>query len=317
MSRLFYSLILFACFATGLAADATNTTTDGGDPPIGGFIPKKAPAYIALVLYGTSALVHWIQFFTVAPRRPFMLALTIGMTIMTTGFVLRLIYANPPFTLGKYIAQTLCILLSPCAFLACDYMLLARLAATFNKEVVDRCLLIRSSRIVKIFVWSDVTTFLLQSGGGGLTASKTPATANLGNKIAMVGLIVQALSFLLFTGVLLTFGLRVRAEFPAAWRPHNPRPFKVLSRRPIEDWRIVFYVMCATCVGILVRSVFRITEFGGGYKGTVATHEGYFYALDALPLWIAMTLYCFVWPVRALNVHPTAVELQSSRKAYA
>jgi hypothetical protein len=36
------------------------------------------------------------------------------------------------------------------------------------------------------------------------------------------------------------------------------------------------------------------------YSGTVATHEAYFYTFDALPLWIVMSLYCVVWPARAL-----------------
>jgi hypothetical protein len=86
---------------------------------------------------------------------------------------------------------------------------------------------------------------------------------------------------------------------------------------------MVFYLMCMTCIGILIRSVFRIAEFAGGYveansnsyhlgwtmsvlsnalhryRGTIATHEGYFYAFDTLPLWVAMTLYCIVWPTRA------------------
>ena len=36
------------------------------------------------------------------------------------------------------------------------------------------------------------------------------------------------------------------------------------------------------------------------YTGFVATHEGYFYALDALPLWLATALYAVVWPARFL-----------------
>ncbi|KAJ7780567.1 hypothetical protein DFH07DRAFT_1055600 [Mycena maculata] len=94
-----------------------------------------------------------------------------------------------------------------------------------------------------------------------------------------------------------------RAHFPAAWRPQNPRPFKVLSRQPIDDWRILFYVMCATSIGILIRSIFRVAEFAGGATGLIATHEGYFYTFDSLPLWLGMTLYCVVWPAHALNDH--------------
>ncbi|KAJ7459806.1 RTA1 like protein-domain-containing protein [Mycena latifolia] len=316
MSRLLRSFVFVACLTTAFAAEVTNTTTDGvaDRGPIGGFVPKKAPAFIALIMFGISAILSWIQFFIVTPRRPFMLTLTIGLTAMAAGFVLRILYSNPPFTLGKYIAMTMFILLSPCAYLATDYMLLARLAATFDPEVSDRSLLIRSSRIVKIFVWSDFLTFFLQSSGGGLTATKNANLASLGNKIVMVGLILQAVSFLFFTWVLIVFGYRVRTRFPAAWSQRNRRPFRLFSRRPIDDWRILFYVMCITCVGIFVRSVFRIAEFSQGYGGYIASHEGYFYLFDALPLWSVMSLYCIVWPVRVLNTYPGQMELQPALK---
>ncbi|KAJ7158256.1 RTA-like protein [Mycena crocata] len=233
---------------------------------------------------------------------------------MAVGFVFRLIYAEDPdnssaslatgATIAKYIIMSMFILLSPCLYLALDYMLFARLAAVFDKEVSERCLLIPSSRIVRIFLWSDVVTFSFQSTGGGFVAGDNLTLINLGQKLTMVGLVLQAISFLLFTVLLVIFGWRGYTEFPSAWRPHNARPLKVLSRKAIDDWRPLFYVICATCVGILVRSIFRIAEYAQGTDGYLTTHEGYFYLFDALPLWIAMTLFCFVWPVRVLNAHP-------------
>ena len=81
----------------------------------------------------------------------------------------------------------LTIITQPCFFLATDYMILSHLTRTFDEEVVDRCLVVRQSRIVKIFVWSDVTTFLLQGSGGGLTAVQASATLrNLGNKVRIL-----------------------------------------------------------------------------------------------------------------------------------
>ncbi|KAJ7698926.1 RTA1 like protein-domain-containing protein [Mycena rosella] len=302
MSRLLLCLVLAASFVAVFADDTSDGGNTDADQIPGGFVPKKVPAVIGLALFGISATIQWIQHFTITPRRPFMLTLTIGMTAMTIGFVLRLLFSSPPFTVGKYIQMTMFILLSPCTFLAIDYMLLARLAATFDTEVSDRCLLIRSSRIAKVFMWSDVSTFLLQSSGGGLQASKG-SLVNLGNKLVMIGLVLQAVSFLLFAYVLIVFGWRVRKHFPEAWISKVPR-----------SWRPLFYVMCVTCVGILVRSVFRIAEFSQGYSGYISVHEGYFYAFDALPLWTSMTLYCFVWPARILNIHPGHMELQSARK---
>ncbi|KAJ7456164.1 RTA1 like protein-domain-containing protein [Mycena latifolia] len=331
MSRnLLRSAILFAAVASAMAAKRTDPMCVSSlaterlgltHKCRGGFIPKKLPAEIALALYAFSALVLWINYFR-QPRRPFMLTLTLGMTAMAAGFVLRIVFSNSPYSLGLYIFMDLLILLSPCAFLATDYMILARLAATFDKEVYENALLIRPSRIVRFFVWSDGITFFLQASGGGLTATKNSSTANIGNKarappsrpaITMIGLSLQLASFALFTLLTLVFGWRVCTRFPSAWRPQpGGKPFTVLGTQPIGDWRILFWTVCLTCIGILIRSVFRIAEFAGGYNGFLATHEGYFYGFDSLPLWIAMSLYCFVWPTRFLSAHarPEAVEMR-------
>ncbi|KAJ6540411.1 RTA1 like protein-domain-containing protein [Mycena capillaripes] len=274
--------------------------TEGQEQAIGGFIPRHDLSIIALSMFAFSAAIHWIHFFKFR-RHLFMLTLTIGMTIMSVGFGIRLLYARSASSLGIYVLMNMCILLSPCAFLATDYMLLVRLAYTLDDKARRRCLAIRPTRIVKLFVGSDITTFLLQGCGGGLTAIGG-SLANVGAKISMFGLSLQLLSFAIFTVLLLQFGWRVRREFPDSWHPQPAgQPFKLFSWQPARDWRVLYFTTCATCIGILVRSVFRIIEFAGGYTGFVATHEGYFYVFDALPLWLAMTLYCVVWPPRFLG----------------
>ncbi|KAJ6489377.1 RTA1 like protein-domain-containing protein [Mycena vulgaris] len=302
--RLLRSLILFAALASALAAQMT--------VPIGGFTPKKLPAIIALWNLSTDNRLEYFRL----ERRPFMLTLTLGMTAMAAGFVLRIVFSNSPFSFGLYIIMDMLILLSPCAFLATDYMLLARLASTFPEEVSQSCLLIRPSRIVKFFVWSDGITFFLQASGGGLTATKNASTANIGNKITMIGLSLQLASFALFTVLILVFGWRVKNRFPAAWAPPaGSKPFTLLGTHQVGNWRILFWTLCVTCIGILVRSIFRIAEFAGGYNGFLAVHEGYFYLFDSLPLWIAMSLYCVVWPTRFLNSRQRAEGIELRKEA--
>ncbi|CAK5283642.1 unnamed protein product [Mycena citricolor] len=305
MSRFATLLTFAACFVAAFAAEHQVVQRDSSaDTPIGGFIPKKSLSIIGAIAYGTSAAVMWIQFFLNKPKHPFMLSLNLGMSTMSAGFVLRYMYATPPFTLGKYTAWDMCILLSPCLFLATDYMLLSRLVNTFDPQIVARCLAIKPTRVVKIFVWSDALTFFLQVSGGGLTSSHNVSQANLGSKIALIGLILQAVSFLLFTFLVFTFAHHVESDYPQIWHPKTSVPVRILSTEPIDDWRILVFIMSVTCVGILTRSVFRIAEFAGGYSGRVATHEGYFYLLDALPLLLTMSLYALVWPTRFF--HPAA-----------
>jgi hypothetical protein len=124
--------------------------------------------------------------------KKWMLCLCIGMSCMAAGFAARIPMTNNPGSLGIYIAQTMVsrldshtgsrlmfqfILLSPCAFLAQNYIILPRLATWLDSE---DCLFLPSRIIVRLFVWSDVITFWLQGGGGGLTAAQNSTMANIG-----------------------------------------------------------------------------------------------------------------------------------------
>ncbi|KAJ7480667.1 RTA1 like protein-domain-containing protein [Mycena latifolia] len=307
------SLILFAVLASALADDTEKK-------PLGGFVPKRLPAYVGLVLYATSALVHWILFFRHGRPR-FMLVLTAGMTsglhfficitvfdalpeAMAAGFAMRLVFAGSPHSVGLYIVMDLLILLSPCAYLATDYMILARLTTTFDDEVAQSCLLIRRERITKLFVLSDVVTFILQASGGAQSTSTSASAANTGKSTTMVGLVLQLLSFGLFTVVLGLFGHRLRTRFPEVWCPplkSTSKPFTPWGTHAVDDWRILYLDAL-----LHIRSFFRIAEFAGGFDGYIATHEFFFYLFDALPLWLAMSLYCVVWPTRFLHPHASA-----------
>lgn len=236
---------------------------------------------------------------------------------MTIGFILRIWYHGSPASLGAYIAQTMFLLLSPCAFLAIDCkcfspstptcvheltpradMLLGRLAAAMGEEA-EHCLLLPPRRIAKLFVWSDVVTFFMQAAGGGMTAASGSEMAKIGPKvacaqrtphagpvselsalrtqIALAGLALQLVSFSLFTVTLFLYGLRVRrkALYADLTTPFSWSEYRFWQREPVQDWRPLFCVLAVTCVGIIVRSTFRIVEYAGGYYGELATHEGY------------------------------------------
>ncbi|GAA6002014.1 hypothetical protein JCM10207_003038 [Rhodosporidiobolus poonsookiae] len=293
-------LVLAACASLACAADSDNVETD--EPRnIAGFVPAKWISYAALGLFGLSGFIHWLHLFRNGHK--YMLPLTLGMTGMCAGFAIRILYANSVDSLGLYIGMTMFILLSPCLFLAQDYMLLHRLADSLGEDVAKSCLLIRSSRITKIFVTSDVVTFFLQASGGGMSAASSEM-AKWGPKIALFGLGVQLVCFLGFCVILGVFAIRVRKRFPHLAYPARPFRFSgysAFSTDYVPDWRILVTVMAITCGGIIIRSIYRLAEYAEGRDGVLATKEAYFYLLDALPLWISMTLYAWLWPTRVIN----------------
>lgn len=47
--------------------------------------------------------------------------------------------------------------------------------------------------------------------------------------------------------------------------------------------------------------MYRVTELSQGYRGYLATTEGFFYGLDSLPLLIAVAVYTLFWPARMID----------------
>ncbi|GAA5836184.1 hypothetical protein JCM9279_002219 [Rhodotorula babjevae] len=247
----------------------------------------------------------WLSFHR-SGRPWWLVVLPIGMTCMVAGFVLRFYYSldDNSTKLSIYLPFYALLLLSPCTFLATDYILLPRLGRAMGDEVASTAFLVPIRFLLRFFLWSDVTTFFIQMSGGGLMAAGSSKMSNLGTKIMLVGLIAQTLSFIFFTLILVVFGLRVYCDHMHLVRPTESwrlSRFNPLSAAPSSDWRLLFWILVINCVCIIVRSIFRTIESAQGHDGYLATHEGYFYLFDALPLWIAMTLLAYCWPPRIFD----------------
>lgn len=143
-----------------------------------------------------------------------------------------------------------------------------------------------------IFLSSDVITFLIQAAGGGISIGANDTKgAKLGSNVFLAGLAIQLLSFLLFTCLFIVFVWRVRKFEREVWGMDGGREWW-------RDWRALAVAVAFSCVGILIRSVYRTVELSQGFEGAIATNEGFFYGLDTLPLWIAVVVYCPFWPGR-------------------
>ncbi|GAA5872239.1 hypothetical protein JCM8547_004791 [Rhodosporidiobolus lusitaniae] len=300
-SKLIRVLGFALCATLVLAADDDSDSSSTRTTGIDGYIPRKALSFLGIACYGGTALFQWVQWVRCG-RQNYMLPLLLGMTFMAGGFGVRVYYADKWDSLTVYIGMTMLILLSPCAFLAQDYMLLHRLADALGEDVARKCLFIRSTWITKLFVASDVFTFFLQAGGGGMSAQAS--MAETGQKIALVGLFIQLACFLVFCALLVWFYYKARASYSHLRYPSRPfswSTFGFFSTEPIHDWRALAWVMALTCIGIIIRSIFRLIEYAQGHDGALKTTEAWFYLLDALPLWISMTLFAIIWPPRVLE----------------
>ncbi|KAH7914178.1 RTA1 like protein-domain-containing protein [Hygrophoropsis aurantiaca] len=237
-----------------------------------------------LVLLIALTQTYWVKRY----GAKWMLAMVIGEYTYIAGFGCRFGLHYHPDSEGIYIAEYLFIVLSPCAFIAANYVLLGRLSGYLG--TTDHVLL-PARRLTIIFVSSDITTFLIQAAGGSLTVSHNPTMALTGSHIFLAGLVLQLASFLIFSCIYTRFLYRVYTLDREVWTMHSELPW-------YRSWKTLAAALAVSCFGILIRSGYRVAELSQGFQGYLATTEAFFYALDTLPLVIAISVYVPFWPGR-------------------
>ncbi|KAI0036771.1 RTA1-like protein [Vararia minispora EC-137] len=260
-----------------------------------GYIASDTLTAIAFSFVLTSAIVQ--TFMMRKWGAWWMSCMVIGEYTFAVGTGSRFGLARQPESRPIYIVEYLFVVLSPCAFIAADYVLLGRLARHLN---AGQHLLIRPSRIMITFVVSDITTFLIQAAGGGVSiGANTPQQAKTGSNIFLAGLAIQLVSFLTFSAIFVYFVLRVHKFEPQAWT-------RDAGKRWYDDWRALAAALALSCIGIVIRSFYRVVELTQGFQGPIAENEPLFYGLDTLPLFIAVVVYVPFWPGRFIlpQVHP-------------
>ncbi|WVQ70918.1 hypothetical protein IAR50_000443 [Cryptococcus sp. DSM 104548] len=246
------------------------------------YIPNKALNILAAALFFLVALILSIWAFK--RKANYFLAIVVGAWAEGVGFVLRVVLRKNVHSVPLYVICNLFIILSPCAFLAADYVLLGRLVQHLNAQECIRPL--KAKRISLLFILSDVTTFIIQAIGGALAVSSSKA--KLGGNILLAGIVAQMASFVFFTVVCFLFGLRVRSQAKDIWST--------------PGWKGLYFALLFTCICFLIRSVYRTVELAQGYVGYLATHEAYLLGLDSLPLLLGIAAYCWFWPGRYLRL---------------
>lgn len=130
------------------------------------------------------------------------LCLPIAEIFSSLGYILRIVCRTNQQSIALYAVANLFVILSPAAFLAFNYMMYSRLVTAIDEDITSNSKRSTRSRFSllpprlfgRIFVWSDVITFLIQAGGGGLQVQSS--TADIGNKLFLIGVILQAGEYL-------------------------------------------------------------------------------------------------------------------------
>ncbi|PNP84116.1 hypothetical protein FNYG_02804 [Fusarium nygamai] len=199
------------------------------------------------------------------------------------GYIGRAVSASesPDWTVKPYVVQTLLLLISPALFAASIYMILGGIIIITDGE---RHSPIKRVWLTKIFVLGDVASFVLQGAGGGMMAGGSLDALHNGERIVIIGLIVQIIFFSLFAVTAAVFHMRLVGSMSAK---------AAVSGIPWQKYLVTLYIASGL---ILVRSVFRLIEYAQGNAGYLISHKAYMCIFDSVLMFLAMALFAWEHP---------------------
>lgn len=136
-------------------------------------------------------MINYLKACFVSPRNTdFTSLLLLVSLLLSPQYALRLPLRDSPDSLGLYIAMDLFIVLSPAAYVAFAYATFGHFAEAATNHTNARAkgknlTLIPARKFATTFVISDVITFLIQAGGGGLQVKQD--SAKIGADIFLAG----------------------------------------------------------------------------------------------------------------------------------
>ncbi|RAL01716.1 RTA1 domain-containing protein, partial [Aspergillus ibericus CBS 121593] len=239
------------------------------------YMPSIPAAVIFIVLFLGATAVHFFKLFR--SRAWFNIPLAIGGIFEVIGYIARVAAHEHTADLIPFSIQSVFILLAPVLFAASVYMTLGRIIHSVN---AGQHSLIPLRWLTKLFVISDVVSFLVQGSGAGLMAMESMGT--LAKIIVIVGLVIQVVMFSFFIVAAAVFYLRMQQ-----------RPTREALEMP---WRHHMYTLFAVNFLILVRSIYRVVEYAMGNNGYLLSHEWPLYVFDTVLMWFVMVIWAARYP---------------------
>ena len=125
------------------------------------------------------------------------------------------------------------------------------------------------------------------------TAKGDTSKQKLGEHLIVGGLAVQ----LIFFG----FFMLVSVLFWTRYHKGEVIDPTVVDATPGGRWRTLMKVLFGSSLLILVRSVFRIVEYLGGYNGYLLKKEIFLYGFDALLMFQVMAMFNWCFPGKVIQ----------------
>lgn len=280
------------------------------------YCPSLGAAITLSVCFGLITIIH--IFLAAKHRKPFCWVLIMGAIWETSGYAIRSFNITRQADPNIYTAQFLLILLAPLWINAFIYMTLGRMIHFFLPAGGDRIFGVRARRVTKMFVWFDITAFLVQLAGGLMSSGTDIKTTKLGLKIYTSGVGLQLAFIAIFCGIAIQFQQVLKRQDVAqsrhlalqALEPHQNNyhrtpegPETRYDGRTFTTAKPLLITIWLALSLIILRNVYRLIEYAmGGVNGnTITRHEWWMYVFDAVPMLAAMVVLTAYHPGRILQ----------------
>ena len=239
------------------------------------FFPGRGIIIAALVLFSLATVLCLAA--TIVTRRWYMLiAVAVGI-MEIIGYAFRLTMLTKP-VYGYYVGMQ-CLLIIPPSFLALvEYMTLAKVVQAVRDRNPGVKFFLRPKLITWLYFTAEIISLALQGAGAGLSVSQDGVNRNqsVGRALLIVGLVFLVVVIVCF--LLNAVFVSVTKEY-GVWQSRN--------------LTYLFVVLYFTTTLLLIRNLFRLIEFAGGWYGRLAVQEKYFYTLDALMVLLILFTFSF------------------------
>jgi hypothetical protein len=177
--------------------------------------PSLTASIIFTILYIFPFIYHF-HLSVVAPwtgkssRAGYFIPVMIGAAIEVGAYALRAASVKKPDNIGLYAISSTLIVIAPVLVCASLYILIGRLIQSTEKEPLLLFGKVSPAWIPRIFVTSDILSFLTQASGSGIASSNNweGTQKNIGVGVLIGGLVLQLVTFALFLLIVIWFDMR-------------------------------------------------------------------------------------------------------------
>ncbi|RYP09149.1 hypothetical protein DL765_008540 [Monosporascus sp. GIB2] len=281
------TMVLPTCIQT-IEPDANGYLPPGTCHAIWNYYPSFSGSLIFLLLFVLLTMAHVYQ--AVIYKKRFCWVIIMASLWETLAYIFRTVSTRHQNIAGVYTVYKVFILVSPLWFNAFVYMLFKRMVHCFapSREVLS----IPAFAFGAGFMLLHIAASIVQLVGANIESPLAlPEERAHGMRVYMAGMGLQLALIVVFIAFAVKFYFdphrltaRDGGSFSTTWR---------------SNWLSLLIAIYVSLACLILRIVYRFIEFSAisnAVDNPVSTKEGYFYALEAAPMFLAILAFNIVHP---------------------